>query len=279
MSHLDDETVTLAALGEPLDGDASAHLAACAHCRSEIDAFARVVSVGRASGGVDTLEEPPASVWAAIVAETGVRDALDGPLEDRYDAPGSDFSVPPPPALHVVGSPPRATSRPAPPQADRGRRWGAGLLVAASIAGLVVGVGATAAWNALQDDPGSGPDGAVLAATVLDPLPDKIGTGSAEVVDLPTGRELEMQLDAAIPDDAYLQVWLISADVTRMVPVGVIDGPTGHWALPAGVSIEDYPIVDVSVEPYDGDPLHSADSVVRGTLGTADALGALAGGR
>ena len=36
--------------------------------------------------------------------------------------------------------------------------------------------------------------------------------------------------------------------------------------LPAGVSLADYPVVDISAEPYDGDPTHSTDSVVRGTL-------------
>ena len=36
--------------------------------------------------------------------------------------------------------------------------------------------------------------------------------------------------------------------------------------LPAGISLADYPVVDISAEPYDGDPTHSTDSVVRGTL-------------
>ena len=36
--------------------------------------------------------------------------------------------------------------------------------------------------------------------------------------------------------------------------------------LPAQVDVGEFPVVDVSIEPADGDPAHSGDSVVRGTL-------------
>lgn len=268
MSHLEDETVALAALGEALEQTASDHLVGCGRCSDEVAQLARVVGVGRA-GGVDLLEQPPASVWAAIAAETGVRPLRSAPvLVDDARVQQARPSEP------LPAQPPVQPMRAGPVRSAPARRWsGSGLLVAASVAGLVVGVGATAVWNALDDDTGD-----VVATAALEPLPDQVGTGSAEIVSGSSGRELEMSLDAAIPDDAYLQVWLISADVTRMVPVGVIDGPTGHWALPAGVEITDYPIVDVSIEPYDGNPLHSSNSVVRGTLDPAEALGAIGGG-
>jgi hypothetical protein len=32
------------------------------------------------------------------------------------------------------------------------------------------------------------------------------------------------------------------------------------------VDVGEYPVVDVSIEPTDGDPAHSGNSVVRGTL-------------
>ncbi len=37
-------------------------------------------------------------------------------------------------------------------------------------------------------------------------------------------------------------------------------------ALPADVDLAEFPVVDVSAEPYDGNPGHSAVSVTRGTL-------------
>jgi hypothetical protein len=40
----------------------------------------------------------------------------------------------------------------------------------------------------------------------------------------------------------------------------------GTFTVPPGVSIEEYPVVDISLEPYDGDPGHSHESLLRGTL-------------
>ena len=52
-----------------------------------------------------------------------------------------------------------------------------------------------------------------------------------------------------------------------MIAIGTLGvGDTGVFPLPPGVSLTDYPIVDISDEAYDGDPTHSTDSVVRGTL-------------
>ena len=41
---------------------------------------------------------------------------------------------------------------------------------------------------------------------------------------------------------------------------------TVEFAIPAGVDVGDFPIVDVSLEPFDGDPTHSGDSIVRGQI-------------
>jgi len=43
-------------------------------------------------------------------------------------------------------------------------------------------------------------------------------------------------------------------------------GSSSSFPLPPGVSLADYPVVDISLEAYDGDPTHSAISVARGTL-------------
>jgi len=39
-----------------------------------------------------------------------------------------------------------------------------------------------------------------------------------------------------------------------------------EFPLPAGMDMERFPGVDISVEQFDGDVTHSADSVVRGEL-------------
>lgn len=68
------------------------------------------------------------------------------------------------------------------------------------------------------------------------------------------------------PDGAY-EVWLLDPDNDRLVTLGLLDDSGRAWVrLPAGVALEDYPLVDVSLEPDDGDPGHSGDSVLRGDV-------------
>jgi hypothetical protein len=38
------------------------------------------------------------------------------------------------------------------------------------------------------------------------------------------------------------------------------------FVLPENLDVGEFPVVDVSNEPIDGDPTHSGDSIVRGVL-------------
>lgn len=40
----------------------------------------------------------------------------------------------------------------------------------------------------------------------------------------------------------------------------------GIHDVPADIDVDQFPIVDVSVEPGDGNPVHSGNSILRGTL-------------
>ncbi|HEX5366505.1 MAG TPA: anti-sigma factor [Acidimicrobiales bacterium] len=60
-------------------------------------------------------------------------------------------------------------------------------------------------------------------------------------------------------------MWLIDEDVRGMVSLGP-SRPDGRYAVPSGVDAGRFPVVDVSLEPPDGDPTHSGTSVLRGTL-------------
>ena len=64
----------------------------------------------------------------------------------------------------------------------------------------------------------------------------------------------------------YQEVWLIAPDLTRLVSLGVMTSESGTFPVPAGLDLAEYPIVDVSDEPVDGNPAHSSVSIVRGTL-------------
>ena len=89
---------------------------------------------------------------------------------------------------------------------------------------------------------------------------------SARVVETQDGqRTLEVRVDKN-EARGYQEVWLIAPDLSRLVSLGVMTSESGTFSVPAGLDLGEYPIVDVSDEPVDGDPAHSSVSIVRGTL-------------
>lgn len=81
-------------------------------------------------------------------------------------------------------------------------------------------------------------------------------------------------VDAALPAPevgADLEVWLIRPDdegnVADLVSLGIVDpDDPGSLDVPTGYDPADYFVVDISVEPRDGDPAHSGRSILRGPL-------------
>lgn len=243
MSHCDPETLALRALGEVVGTpEEDAHLASCEQCQGEVSSLRRGVLVATAAGpDMMTLEAPPARVWDRITAELAA-DEPDTRPEAEPEAPVAD----------VV--PLRRRSRPA--------TW---LLAAAGIGGIVVGGVATA----VMLDGSSAPQSTVAASVDLDPLPAWDASGSAQLTIAEDGsRVLQVTVDAAAAAgaDGFQEVWLIDREVAGMVSLGNLEGTSGEFVIPAGVEVADFPIVDVSLEPLDGDPTHSGDSIVRGTF-------------
>ena len=64
----------------------------------------------------------------------------------------------------------------------------------------------------------------------------------------------------------FREVWLLTPDVKGLVSVGTLAGPSGRFALPAGLDLAEFSVVDVSEEQFDGNPAHSGNSIVRGAL-------------
>ena len=138
----------------------------------------------------------------------------------------------------------------------RGRRRAPWLLGAAAAAVLAV--------VALAVTLGGQDEGSVVASAPLDRLGPS-GTGDAELVEEDGDLVLHVETAGLDPGDGFLEVWVIDADVTKLVSLGP-SRPDGTYDLPPGLDPEDFPVVDVSVEPLDGDPAHSGDSVLRGRL-------------
>ena len=249
MQHCTPEQLALAALREPLPADDAAHLADCDRCRAEVASLQRAVdavAVPQLAAPGPPVPPPP-RVWDAIAAATGVSATPSpAPAADASPAPAADE----PPAQVAEVLPFRSRRRPV-------------LLIAAAVVtGAVVGAGAVAV---LQDRD----DGEAVTAVALDPLADNDASGQAEVVLRDDGtRVVEVDLDAPALDDGYYEIWLIDRDVVGMVPLGVVTPGSQTFELPADLDLGQYPLVDVSVEPLDGDPTHSGVSVARGELDT-----------
>lgn len=269
MQHIEPEDLAVAALGEPLSAAVSAHLAGCATCTAELEALASTVALGRSARGVGPLVAPPDAVWARVKAELGLDVPLDAPLDARLDArPSPDVDVPldaPPTTGELVAlrrsraDRPRATDDA--PEDRRSRRtpW----LAAAAAAGLVVGAAGGTWWAGRDGDPAT-----IVAQATLDPLPGWEATGQAYVQESADGeRRLVVSLAAEVDDGGFREVWLIDRDVERLVSLGVLEGSSGEFTLPAGIDLDDFAVVDVSEESFDGDPAHSGDSIIRGVLG------------
>lgn len=233
--HCDPDVLALRALGEPAGTSADdEHLATCEVCSTELAELREVVGVATAEGMPMKLETPADTVWEGVSRELEL---------DRTQ---------PEPATSPRGMP----------------SWM--LALAAGVTGLAVGGVVVAS---VQDDPApeeQPPEEIVVASTELEPLPDwGDSLGRAEVVVTDAGEDLLVEVVVAEADaDGFREVWLIDENVEGMISLGVLDGDTGEFPIPAGLDLAEFPIVDVSLEPFDGEPRHSGNSIVRGVLET-----------
>ena len=230
--HLDPEVIALLALGEsPGTGDdfigAQRHLQSCDDCRHEVEAFSAVAATARTITPHDALVAPPASVWAAIDSE------LQAPV-------------------HTL------------PVAQRSRRSSWFSLAAAACVGLLLGSGAMYAVTSSQRTTVAP---TIVAEASLSPLPGSQASGNVEVVSTSSGAQVLVDVSGLAKPDGFYEVWLLDRKGEKLIALGVLDGTDkGTFAMPPGVAMSDYPVVDVSLEPSDGNPEHSHHSLVRGTL-------------
>lgn len=197
---------------------------------------------GRLAGLVRSLTDddrarvdPPPSLWGAIAASV----AADAP----DDAPVADAPV-------VPMTPRRRVPRP--------------LLIAAAsvlVAGVAVGIGVSRS--------GDGPVApTTLARAELEQL-EPLGrtAASARLVDEDGVTHLVIEASdmAPPPEGSSYELWLIDPEVTDPRSLGVVTG-SGDIVVPSSIDPTAYPIVDISLEPDDGDHAHSGHSLMRGTL-------------
>jgi hypothetical protein len=258
MTHLDSELLAAHALGQTdqLDSDQLEHLATCPQCRAELDELSRLVQLGRDGPGLARPMVGEQALWRAISDELR--------LDTSAAAAPVLTDTGPSPTLEPTGEQRDHDSvRRAPVQHDRWapRRW---MLLLAAAVGLIIGVGVTAAVNLARPD-----DVEIVSSTTLTALPGETGGGQAELVRDQGATALRISVEGSAPSSKYREVWLINNDGKRMYSLGVLP-PTGSGTYPVpaklGSSLDGFTIVDVSLEPYDGNAAHSLKSQVRGTL-------------
>lgn len=255
MLHCDAETLALVALGEQLADDERRHLRACLRCQAELDQNKAVAATGRSVTPHDMPVEPRAMVWKAVADELGL-----GPDVAPF-VPSPD-----PAARAQAASLSEQRHRHRLGRGSRTAWWAA----AAAVAGIAVGA-LGAAWAVQQQASGT-----LVAQSALQTVPADAGgwelvsdrmSGTARIVDT-DGQDYAAVDARGLPAvDGYYEVWLIRSDLSGMISLGALTaGSQGRFVIPPGTDLSQFTIIDVSVEPLNGDPTHSKQSVLRGML-------------
>jgi hypothetical protein len=247
VQHVDPEDLGLMALGEEPDAALAAHLADCGPCLAELEELRSAVRIGRDAASDGSLVQPPAGAWAAIHHELGLR-TVSAVLEAQA------------PPITTSATAPRAVRPLRPRSAPRRRGFAVLALAAAAVLALVAGVLLPRVLAPQRPE--------VIAQARLAALPGWTGaSGSATLERLPDGhRTLRLRLETPAIGRDYREVWLIDPRTKALVSLGIVDRTTGTFAVPNDLDLTSYDLVDVSNERPDGNPAHSGDSIVRGTL-------------
>ena len=236
MSHVDPEQLAGLAL-DPTDGpaDVREHAETCPECAGLVAAFTGV----RRRAGADALVPPPAGLRDQVLAQ--VRSQVAEPVSEP--------------------APVERTARRGVPL------WLAG--VAAALA-LLAGIGLGRIGTSDEDTPEAVPptdSGTVVAATPLTALDSDAARGEASAVQTDDTFTIRVSASELGDEPGVHEVWLINVDGKRMISIGLLaSGDEGEFAVPMDLIDEGYRIVDISVEPDDGDPTHSGVSLARGEL-------------
>ncbi|MFN8050647.1 MAG: anti-sigma factor [Acidimicrobiales bacterium] len=189
--------------------------------------------------------EPPPAIWDALSARIAADDADDNPGA----APTADR---PPEVVTDLGARRRAHLR-----AHR-------TTYLAAAAAIVVAVVVAAAVLVQA----GGPEERVVAKATLRQL-EPLGSTAASARLITRDGTTRLEVDATdmppAPDGESYELWLIDKGVSDPRSLGVVAG-SEVVTVPRSIDPATHPIVDISLEPNDGDHHHSGHSLMRGTL-------------
>lgn len=238
MNHPELDELLAVVRDDAVAEDVRRHLDECEQCAADVasvvrlDAAAELIGTTRVPGGSVV---PASSVWDRIQAEL----ATEGPV---------------------------AAAEPAEPR--RARR-SVVVAVAAAVAGIVIG---GLGGFLLTDDGPVSPDrngpgaGVPIAVGTLVPEGRSSVSGEAQMSQDDSSRSLTVTFSEIVPGPGYVEAWLLDPATNEMLALGVLDPEGGTVTIPPDADLSRFTTVDISREPYDGDPAHSAESLARGVL-------------
>lgn len=228
------DNLTLLALGEQADAEFLRHHRVCDRCQAELAELSATARLAR-SAVRDVVEAaPPRDLWDGIAAEVfGTKRA---------------------------GTAAAKVTRLRPAH-RRSTRWRTALVAAAVVAAASVG-----GFLLGRNSSTTGSDVAATAQLVQQPGGPSAVSGAATVIRSSSGYQLDVKTKSLPYRTGYYAVWVYNPAIKHMINVGVLDA-TGHgtFAIPQGVDIHSYDVVDVSAQNFDGNPAHEK-SVLRGGL-------------
>lgn len=280
MQHCDPADLALVALDESsLDAELRDHLQQCPQCQAEVEQFQRVVSIGRSIQVADQPVAPPPSVWDSITSEIAAQKSGSHAHPDVSD---SLAAMPVAPDLEAEVEP-QVTSQVGPDTSTGGsggatvvdlaserrrRRW-VPMAIAAAACLAVGGIAGSVITRAV--DPGPVVQPAVVATAPLKPVdggPDPLTTGVAKVENIDGQYVLQVDARGLRTPDGFYEVWLMDEANAGLIAIGTFNAnqDKATFPIPNGVSLTEFNSVDISDEPFDGVPGHSAVSVLRGSF-------------
>ena len=234
----------------------------CGICMSdqEFDEFA---TLARSITPEDRVRhEPPPELWSRIAAglvedsesatdtEQTSSASSDQVIDLATHRPNSDTPLDLTSAEELAGGDPRFSSR---------------LLLVAAAALVAILLGGSLIIASTGGDANT-----VYAADISNtdlPEPfDGAGTVTLEIDDDPM---IVIDFDTDVPTDENVEIWILRADGSEIIPVGTVEPGDTTWDWPTGFDPAEFPLIDLSIEPDDGDPTHSGRSILRGELTTS----------
>jgi Anti-sigma-K factor rskA len=170
----------------------------------------------------------------------------------RYAATATPEALAEPPSLPPLAPPGRTPTSPAARSHRRRGRKAAMATVAAAAVAVIVSLAVLL--------PGGRSPG--LSATLMSLGPPG-ATGTVHMSAAGAQRTMTVTTTLPAPPPAsFYQVWLLQTADNKMVPVGLLSSGRGRYVLPATI-VARYDAVDISLQADNGNPAHSADSVLR----------------